>query len=202
MATKRSGADRRGRQTTRGAIIAKTVGVLLALTLCGCKPAPVMTNGVPNLRVVDAGRVVYRSGQITTQQGWLYVKSLGVTTVIKLNRDSEGSDDGAVAVGLTVVKIPMPPSDASQVLDQPPQSDIHKAVDLAAKGHALWHCENDWDRSGLVGFGYRTSIDKWSRSKARREALADGFHEELLGLDDAMEDYEPNWVAPAPGSPQ
>lgn len=163
---------------------------LLAMAPLACSPTTYV-HGVPNLQPVDPIAEVYRSGQPSSPEAWEYVKALGVTVVVKLNRESEGSDDAAERAGLTVVKIPMPPSSAGEVLEAPSAADIRRAVEAMRAGHVLLHCEHGQDRTGLVAAAYRVLVDGWSRSAARREMLAAGFHVELLGLDDAWEDLAP-----------
>lgn len=74
--------------------------LVLPLTGAGCITMK-YTHGVPNLAQVDEG--VWRGGQ-PTDVGWKYLKSLGVTNVVKLNL---GKDDEAEAVGLKVTSVPI-----------------------------------------------------------------------------------------------
>jgi len=172
------------RVVTRGLVAIFAV----AWTLAGCATTTT-THGVPNLRQVEG--TVWRSGQPTTPEAWRYLRSLGITTIVKLNRESEGSDAGAVAAGMTVIPIPMPPSNAWETLTQPAQSDIRRAVAAMRAGHALVHCTHGQDRTGLAVGAYRMWVDRWTKSAARREMDADGFHPELLGLEEAWEALAP-----------
>ena len=63
-------------------------------------------DGIPNYREVRPG--VYLGGQ-PTLAGWAYLKSIGIKTVVKLNFPSEGSDDEAARLGMTVVDASGPP---------------------------------------------------------------------------------------------
>jgi len=162
--------------------------IAVAWTLAGCATTTT-THGVPNLHQVEG--TVWRSGQPSTPEAWRYLRSLGITTVVKLNRESEGSDAGAVAAGMTVIAIPMPPSDIWETLTQPAQSDIRRAVAAMREGHALVHCTHGEDRTGLAVGAYRVWVDGWPKRAARREMDADGFHQELVGLDEAWEALAP-----------
>ena len=72
--------------------------IIVALLLAACSPMS-YTHGVPNLAQVDSN--VWRSGQITTQEGWDYIAKLANgrrVHVIKLNYIHEGSDGIALEV--------------------------------------------------------------------------------------------------------
>ena len=164
------------------------LAALVAVAGCSTASAPTV-HGVPNLRAVDEARHVYRSGQPQSAEAWAYVASLGVRTVVKLDTDTEGSEDGAESVGLVVVRLPWPPANAGELLLGPSSADVHRAVDAMRGGAVLVHCLHGNDRTGLAVEAYRVLVDDWPRSRAHREAIADGFHVELLGLDDAWEDF-------------
>src|SRR5262245_28831948 len=61
---------------------------LFCLLLCGCATQPTQ-HGIPNFGKVDGVEALYRGGQ-PTLEGWRYLKSVGVTNIIKLN--SGGND--------------------------------------------------------------------------------------------------------------
>jgi len=75
----------------------------LFISLFGCSPT-IYTRGVPNL--VQVGPGLWRSGQPTTIDSWNYLKSLGINHIVKLNFDSEGSDDEATMSPLHVTQRP------------------------------------------------------------------------------------------------
>ena len=66
----------------------------------GCATRP-SVNGVPNFAEVEAG--IYRGGQ-PNEQGWQFLRSLGVTNVVKLNREVADTP----ADGMNVYCIPLP----------------------------------------------------------------------------------------------
>ena len=154
----------------------------LALLTAGCH-ATTTTNGVPNLVQVNPG--VWRSGQPASPAAWVYLKSQGIHTVVKLNFPSEGSDTDAESLGMKVIAVPIQPNgDVTTITDVPDASHIQAAVDaLSAGGGVLVHCTHGQDRTGLVVGVYRVQHDHWSKSQAWREMLQRGFHTELLGLD-------------------
>lgn len=161
------------------------VGTLGAAT--SCSPM-VYTNGVPNLREVEPG--LWRGGQ-PTDNGWLYLHARGVKTVVKLNFDTEGSDDGATALGLSVRRVPFPPSDLGDMLKGPTVAQMQRVQALLADPslRPLYiHCTHGQDRTGLAVGVYRVS-QGWPKSKAWREMQADDYHELLLGLTDFWHDH-------------
>ncbi len=70
--------------------------------LAGCVTRPVV-NGVPNFAEVQAG--LYRGGQ-PNEQGWQFLRSLGVTNVVKLNREVADTPADRMIVHF----IPLPPA--------------------------------------------------------------------------------------------
>ena len=169
---------------------------ILSCTACAacarCYPkATDPTYGVPNLHEVDPG--VWRSGQPAGPEGWAYLRALGVRRVVKLNFESEASEDGARAVGMDVVYVPiLPDEDPLHVFFVPDPDHVARAVQaLGEGGGVLVKCEHGEDRTGLVVALYRMKKDGWTKERARAEMLRLGFHVELVGLDRAWAEAEP-----------
>jgi tyrosine-protein phosphatase SIW14 len=166
--------------------------LLLAAATIACATdcgTTTLTHGVPNLVQVDPG--VWRSGQPTTAEGWAYLKSLGIRRVVKLNFESEGSDDSAREAGMEVRYLPIQPEGSlASILDAPDPTHIDGAVAaLSEGGGVLVHCEHGNDRTGLVVGAYRVKHDGWTKGRAFREMLARGYHVELPALDVYWEDH-------------
>lgn len=158
--------------------------LLLPLLLISCATVPTTTTSdVPNLRMVDAG--VYRGGQPISTNGWIFLRSLGVTNVVKLNLESEGSDDAARGLGMTVHYFPI--DIWHQIAAKPNPQVISNAVAAIVPG-TYFHCEHGQDRTGVIGACYRIWRDGWTKPVARHEMLQYGFHPILHGLDDFFED--------------
>lgn len=130
---------------------------------------------IPNFRPVGNG--VYRGGQ-PTAAGWGYLRSIGVTNVVKLNEDSEGSDGYAERLGMTVNRFPI--SIIQQTIGEPCLCEVLTAVGCIKPGTYV-HCSHGQDRTGLVIALYRVRCG-WSRKDAEKEMLDDGFHTWLRGL--------------------
>lgn len=147
------------------------------------------TDDVPNLEQVDPG--VWRSGEPRSAAGWAYLKSLGIKTVVKLNYDTEGSDQAAIDAGLTVVYLPIPPeNDLPSVFEKPNSDTIQKAVEQLAKGGGvLVHCTHGQDRTGIVVGIYRVVHDGWTKDAAWTEMVNHNFHQELVGLMEFWGDF-------------
>jgi tyrosine-protein phosphatase SIW14 len=158
----------------------------LGFVLAGCRPT-ICVHGVPNLAQVDEN--VWRSGEPAGNEGWAYLKSLGIMRVVKLDYDAEGSDEGAEDAGMQVTYLPIPPEDGRPLttLEKPPAAAIDTAVAILASAaptaKILVHCAYGQDRTGLVVGAYRVRHEGWTKSAAHREMIQHGFHPELVGLD-------------------
>src|SRR6058998_848923 len=75
-----------------------------SMILCGCKSTP-SNRGVPNFSVVDTNMGVFRGAE-PSPAGWQYLASLGVSNVVKLNTEAEGTDAQATALGMKVNRFP------------------------------------------------------------------------------------------------
>lgn len=171
--------------------------ILPLFGLCACTPT-VYVHGIPNLTQVKPG--LWRSGQPTTLEQWRYIRSLGITRVVKLNFPSEGSDDGAIAAGMVVHVRSIQPEGDRDLLDniagtfvQPATFmlvEIERAIELG--GGVLVHCTWGRDRTGLVIGRHRMIIDKWSKADAYTEMLSHNFHPSLHGLHESWEQFAPS----------
>ena len=144
------------------------------LALCSCATAP-MTHGIPNFAQVDYN--IFRGGQ-PNATGWVYLKSIGVTNVVKLNDESEGSDRDAAALGMVINYFPISLQD--QIFHLRHRDHVWNALD-AITPHTYIHCEHGQDRTGLVVACWRLQ-EGASKDAAEKEMLAHGFHKGLFGL--------------------
>ena len=157
---------------TRRAFIANT-GLLL---LVGCVTTPTfVSHGIPNLRIVDSDKNIFRGGQ-PDAEGFAYLKSVGITNIVKLNlEDNEDAD--AKKLGLNIVYVPIDTDDQIFYL---PKWKFEKAVN-AIVSNTYVHCEHGQDRTGLIVAGYQMK-NGMSKTDAEKIMLADGFHKSLFGL--------------------
>ena len=163
---------------------------------CGCSPT-VYVHGVPNLVLVRDG--LWRSGQPTTQADWEYLKGVGITQVVKLNFESEGTDNGAIAAGLTVHYLGIEPSGDKDIFSnitntfvKPDENMLVQAETvIQAGGGVLVHCTHGQDRTGEVIGRSRVIDDNWSKDEAYTEMLNNHFHSSLHGLHEAWENFSP-----------
>lgn len=161
----------------KNVVLALLMGLII--TACSAQHTKV-THGVPNLHQV--GPSVWRGGQ-PTDEGWAYLKSLGLTNVVKLNEQTEGRDDPAFSGYYDPISI------EEQILGVPPYK-IDSAVSHIGDCFYV-HCSHGQDRTGLICAVYRVKHDGWTKAKAEKEMLANGFHKELHGLWDWWEDWKP-----------
>ena len=146
----------------------------LIITGCASQHAKPTVHGIDNFGQVAPG--IYRGGQ-PTADGWYFLKSLGVTNVVKLNTDSEGSDP---AKAFNVQSFPIPFS--QQLIFEPTESNIDAAVNAITE-HTFIHCTHGQDRTGLVVGEYRVRKCGWTKAQARAEMAEYGFHPILFGLE-------------------
>lgn len=144
---------------------------------------------IPNFAEIIPGKL-YRSGQPIAPGDWVYLKGIGIRTVLKLNYDDEGIDpDNA---GLQIIRVPMPPRDFWQALGKPDREDVDRAVKILGDKSLrplLWHCSHGQDRTGLLGGIYRVLYEGWDCPTAYQEMLHRGFHWELHDIHEYWEDF-------------
>ncbi len=171
------------------------------LTLLGCSPMQ-MTHGVPNFERVSAG--VLRGGE-PNAEGWKWLKEeQGVSTVVKLNYESEGSDQRATNLGLNVIVSSIQPAGldgmspaalvkaVSETRVVPSDESIANAVRamISSKGTVYVHCTHGQDRTGLVVGVYRVLHDGRGKDESYQEMLSHHFHPELHGLHEFWERFD------------
>lgn len=190
---------------SRGGKAALLFFCLALCGLCGCHAAPV-THGIPNLAQVEPG--VWRGGQ-PNDEGWKWLKSQEVATVIKLNTESEASDNAArnlygmevwgfpLTTGqqLGFVAIPKDYFDTAIAAFPMPKAQLASfgLPSNYSHGNVFIHCQHGQDRTGLFVACYRVAghQEGWTRERAEKEMLALGFHKSLHGLWEAWENFKP-----------
>src|SRR5262249_46501483 len=123
---------------------------LLAIASGCASHAP---QGVPNLARVEPG--IWRGGQ-PTQEGWRYLKSIGVCRIIKLNTSAESSDFEAEKLGIIVIRCPINPVQAT--FGKPDAEAMRTALRSMGPGTYV-HCSHGQDRTGLFIGLYRVEIE-------------------------------------------
>lgn len=178
---------------------------LVLVALFACSPM-IYTHGVPNLFAVD-GDYLYRSGQITSGEGWDYIAQLAHGRrihVVKLNFDAEGQDLIAASRGYAILYVPIQPegdqdlaTDIWDTFKVPDAANIARAKSelLYCKLHpdtdfCLVHCTHGQDRTGEAVGEYRVDDDGWTKVRAYQEMLAHNYHPELHGLHERWENYQ------------
>lgn len=192
------------------------LGFLIAvflLTFAGCAstqpPAPSPDNpcGVLNFAWVRADTV--RMAQPMPDQWQCLHDVVGVRYVDKLNRESEGSDEPARALGIQVEDLSIQPytnPGPGEIVGLELQPDPVKMARLeatlwehkcrAGKGGVLaGHCVHAWDRTGIWGMEANVILNGWTKERAFEDAKARGFHVAYRGLVDYWEHWQPTPVA-------
>ena len=138
-------------------------------TIAGWFQSP---TGIPNLELVS-NQNIYRGGQPSLPADWAYLRSLGVSNVVKLNLEPEGDPEMPVYA--------FPVTTEQQLLGTDLAIPLHQAVAIIQPGTFV-HCEHGQDRTGLVVAMWRVVRCGWSKDAAQQEMLDLGFHKELVGL--------------------
>jgi protein tyrosine/serine phosphatase len=173
-----------------------TAAIALCAFLTGCQSLHPTVHTIPNFDTVNAPHKIYRGGEPLGTEGWAYLKSLGVRTVIKLNTESESTDAGARALHLAVVRLPIT---GHQQLTGSPNfgPTVAAAVRRMSKGAVFVHCGSDsrstpnslprlidsqggQDRTSLVVGCYRVWVEHRKKAEARVEMKSFRFHALLL----------------------
>jgi hypothetical protein len=161
---------------------------------------PVPSSGIPNLYVIDKQNNIWRGAQ-PTERGWDFLRHNGVTNVLKLNTEKEGSDDYAESIGMVVYRWPIN-------LWQQWFGDVDLINTVSAVRPGMFiHCGSDdrtmssvsavnndqggQDRTGLVVGALRVWQYHWPKDKARREMLNIGFHKSIIGLEEKWQSLKP-----------
>lgn len=146
---------------------------IIFIICCGC--AAPLPHGIPNLRQVDY--TIYRGGQPNDMAAWHYLHDvLGITNVVKLNTESEGSDADAVLLDMKLTACPI--SLQEQIFGKVNASNVWRAVD-AIVPYTYVHCEHGQDRTGLIIACWRIEHGA-TKPAAQSEMLRMGFHWNLL----------------------
>jgi len=134
---------------------------------------------IENFKQVKSG--LWRGGQPTEDRDWKPLKDLGISRIVKLNSESEGSDIGATAIGIEVCYYPIPLAD--QIIFRPNKLEVMHAIQAIDLNIGTFvHCTHGVDRTGLAIACFRRWCDGWSKDAAWKEMIDCGFHPELLGL--------------------
>jgi protein tyrosine/serine phosphatase len=178
-------------------MLARTCLSALWLLLASACSSTTYQHGVPNLVQVRPG--LWRSGQPISLDDWKYLQNLGVKHVVKLNFESEGSDDNAQILGMQVYVLSIQPNGDVDLFDSLANTFVHPDPVLLDEAErviethdgVLVHCTHGWDRTGLVIGRERVLFEQWDKDRAYAEMLARGFHPYLHGLHEAWENFQP-----------
>ncbi len=154
------------------------LGLLAICVFVSSSSSTPCTNGIPNFAAVDASKGIYRGGQ-PDAEGWQYLKSLGVTNVVKLNTENEGSDVMAEALGMKVWTFVI--TTTQQLLGGGVEEKI-KAAASKITPNTYIHCKLGRNRTGTVIGYYRVSRCGWTKAQANKEMNQYGWGDSLPGL--------------------
>jgi protein tyrosine/serine phosphatase len=147
---------------------------------------------INNFQIVIADGV-YRSGQPKGEADWDYLKNIGITTVVKLNRFSSDADEAeefrmAKERNIKVIPIYMQPEDFPHNLNpwtSPDLKDLMQAIEvLENRGNrkVLIHCSHGKDRTGLVVAVYSVRNKNFCKDAAYEQMKYYGANPILFGI--------------------
>ena len=152
------------------------LSLVLLFVVVGCSTTTSKFHEIPNFIIIDSTNTIVRGGQPETN-GFNYLKSIGINKIVKLNEESEGSDEYAKYLGMIVIYIPF---NTWEQMIYTPMWKVNMAV-TNITSNTFFHCQHGQDRTGLIGECYVISKGK-SEKDAYKEMLDNGFHKSLLGL--------------------
>jgi protein tyrosine/serine phosphatase len=135
---------------------------------------------------------LYREGQPAEERGWVYLKNIGIRTVIKQNKYSSNTEErdelsSAKAQGINVIEIPMQPEDWPHnwnLWAAPTNEQVNEAV-RALEQKENWpvyiHCSHGKDRTGLIVAIYRVRNSNYCKDMAYNEMNFYGANPILFG---------------------
>lgn len=137
---------------------------------------------------------LWRGGQ-PHGQDWDTLRTFGITTVVKLNLESEGSDAKAVELGMNMVTCPI--NLWQETIGEPDLTRLVEIV-MSIQPFTLIHCTHGSDRTGLLVGIYRVWREGWAVRRAWEEMQSWRFHRMLFGLDKAWFDLTRQFYSPSP----
>jgi len=152
---------------------------------------------INNFQIVIADGV-YRSGQPKGEADWNYLKNIGITTVVKLNKFSSDADEAeeflmAKERNIKVIPIYMPPDDFPHNLNpwaSPDLKDLLQATEVLenrGNGKVLVHCSHGKDRTGLVVAVYSVRNKNFCKDAAYEQMKHYGASSMLFGIKPALD---------------
>lgn len=190
----------------------RTLLFTLALSFACCSHTT-YTQGIPNLVQVRSN--VWRSGQPETSAEWSFLREtmcagrkVCLAHDLKLDFESEGSDDGARLAGFDVHALGIEPrtdpsgaiAAVAEVFELPAKdvvAEIYRQINTIPEidngvDVYLFHCKNGHDRTGWGVGSERRMREHWSAEKAWKEMWRRGYHRGLVGLDRQFWEKTPN----------
>ncbi len=137
------------------------------------------SNPIPNFQKIHND--IFRGGR-PGNEGVLYVKGLGVKTIINLESNDtevEAETRFANSLGIRVLSFPMTGFTRTE------EESVNGALAALADPNLrpiLVHCAHGKDRSGLVSALFRAEQDGWSPARAYQEMKNLGFHWFMFSL--------------------
>ena len=145
--------------------------------------------GILNVAKVREG--LYRGGQPDGDEGYAWLKSLGIKTVISL-RSWHEEQSAVEKHGMTGVRLAV---QADVFGSEPPTreqvDEFFRIVLDPAQGPVYFHCKHGKDRTGTMAALYRIEVDGWTNEEAIEEMQEFGYHDVFKDLIEFVRNYKP-----------
>ena len=154
--------------------------------------------GIGNFDQVDEH--VYRGAQ-PTEEGFRYVASLGVKTVLDLRENDARTPEEkrmVTGAGMQYVNVPMTgltPPTAAEI------TTILTLLEDETSGPVFVHCKRGADRTGAVIAAYRIDHDHWDNARALKEAMLHGMSVFQLPRQKYIRTFQPRTPAQLHSTP-
>jgi len=156
---------------------------------------PVVAGDAPGIRNFDqVDAHVYRGAQ-PTGEGFRYLASIGVKTVIDLRESgarARAEEHVVTESGMAYLNVPM------TGLTPPTEEEVLRILPImesASKGAVFVHCKRGADRTGAIVAAYHIDHDHWDNARALDDARAHGISFFQLPRRDFIERFRPLTIA-------
>jgi protein tyrosine phosphatase (PTP) superfamily phosphohydrolase (DUF442 family) len=150
-------------------------------------PVVVLPSGAEIDRFSTLAAGIYRGGQ-PDEKGFLFLKQIGVKTVINLRTENDERDQ-VEELGMNSVHIPIRLIFPWSKVSESAVEKYFEVIDNPDNYPIFVHCRRGADRTGALSALYRIKKQGWSADKAWSEARDIGLHWWYRGLKSQVHEF-------------